>query len=57
MSPEVELLVSIGYVILIVLFAIIVKTYPPKKINHFYGYRTSRSMKNQETWIVALLLG
>ena len=23
---------------------------PPKKINGFYGYRTSRSMKNQETW-------
>ena len=23
---------------------------PPEKINHIYGYRTSRSMKNQETW-------
>lgn len=23
---------------------------PPKNINGFYGYRTPRSMKNQETW-------
>jgi len=22
----------------------------PKKINHFFGYRTSRSMKNRDTW-------
>lgn len=24
--------------------------FPPKKINHFYGYRTSTSMKSQEVW-------
>lgn len=23
---------------------------PPKSINHFYGYRTKRSMKSQEAW-------
>ena len=23
---------------------------PPKKINSTYGYRTNRSMKNQDTW-------
>lgn len=23
---------------------------PPKSINGFYGYRTSRSMKNRQTW-------
>lgn len=23
---------------------------PPEKINYIYGYRTSMSMKNQETW-------
>ena len=23
---------------------------PPKKINSFYGYRTRRSMQNNETW-------
>lgn len=22
----------------------------PKRINHIFGYRTSRSMKNQDTW-------
>lgn len=24
--------------------------HPPKNINSLYGYRTSRSMKNQQTW-------
>ena len=24
--------------------------HPPKTINALYGYRTARSMKNQETW-------
>ncbi|HKK39876.1 MAG TPA: SdpI family protein [Cryomorphaceae bacterium] len=23
---------------------------PPKKINYLYGYRSKRSMRNQETW-------
>jgi len=23
---------------------------PPGRINHLYGYRTARSMKNRETW-------
>ncbi len=27
--------------------------HPPKKINGLYGYRTKRSMKNQDTWIYA----
>lgn len=26
---------------------------PPKRINHFYGYRTPRSMKSQERWDLA----
>lgn len=28
----------------------VMKIWPPKKINSFYGYRTPRSMKNQLTW-------
>ena len=24
--------------------------FPPKKINHFYGYRTRKSMRDQESW-------
>ena len=27
--------------------------FPPKKINDLYGYRTSSSKKNQQTWDVA----
>ena len=26
---------------------------PPKKVNSLFGYRTSRSMRNQETWAYA----
>jgi len=26
------------------------KKNPPKRVNWFYGYRTSRSMKSQEAW-------
>ena len=28
----------------------ITKRFPPKKINHLYGYRTKTSMRNQEVW-------
>ncbi len=33
-----------------ILAGLFMKTYPPKKINYLYGYRTRRSMKNQESW-------
>ncbi len=36
--------------IAIILTAIIMTIFPPKKINSFYGFRTNRSMKNQENW-------
>ena len=29
---------------------VVFKVNPPKKINWWYGYRTKRSMENQETW-------
>jgi uncharacterized membrane protein len=32
---------------------LIFRFFPPKKINLFYGYRTSASMQNQETWQLA----
>jgi uncharacterized membrane protein len=35
------------------LAAFITLKFPPKKINSIYGYRTSRSMKNQENWDLA----
>jgi len=31
--------------------------WPPKKINQIYGYRTRRSMKNQEIWDYANKIG
>ncbi|MEP2773553.1 MAG: SdpI family protein [Fulvivirga sp.] len=38
---------------LMVLLAAMFKVFPPKKINMWYGYRTERSMRNQETWDAA----
>ena len=35
---------------LILVITLIFVKYPPKKINDFYGYRTSRSMINQDCW-------
>ena len=39
-------------IIMIILGIVLVK-HPPKNINGFIGYRTSRSMKNEETWLFA----
>lgn len=36
--------------IIFVITALILLRFPPKKINYFYGYRTSASMTNQERW-------
>ena len=36
-------------VVFLVAAAIMLK-FPPKKINHLYGYRTSKSMKSQSAW-------
>ena len=47
-NPWVIILVITG--LLTVLFGYIFLKYPPKRINWFYGYRTSSSMKNQERW-------
>ena len=35
---------------LILTVGIVLWMYPPKKINEFYGYRTTRSRKSQEAW-------
>jgi len=34
----------------LILAGFIMLKWPPKKINSLYGYRTKRSMKNQENW-------
>jgi uncharacterized membrane protein len=46
---------SIGFVYLLLAIAffitqILVRRFPPKGINPVYGYRTKKSMKDQESW-------
>ncbi len=38
---------------LITLLGVVFYLFPPKKINPYYGYRTKRSMRNQQTWDAA----
>ncbi len=44
---------ALGYCVFMLVLGLIVQKFPPKKINHFYGYRTKRSMKNQTVWEAA----
>lgn len=41
----------------IIVIGYIYKLKPPKEINQLYGYRTRRSMKNQEIWDYANKIG
>ena len=44
---------AIGYFLigsLMLLISCVFAKYPPKKINDLYGYRTKRSMRNQDCW-------
>lgn len=50
---ENQLYFALGYCAFMFLLAMVLKQYPPKKINHLYGYRTKRSMKNQLIWNAA----
>ena len=36
--------------LIITVVGVVFWMYPPKKINEFYGYRTTRSRKSQEAW-------
>lgn len=49
--------VIIGQGMLLVLFGVMYATYPPKKINPIYGYRTKRTMANQKVWDYANKIG
>lgn len=35
---------------LLLLMGLVLKIFPPKRINSSYGYRTPLSLKNQESW-------
>ncbi len=43
--------------LLALIAGLLFKKNPPKEINWWYGYRTKRSMKNQEQWDFAQKLG
>ena len=53
MTNENQLIIALGYCIFMLIIFFIYFKYPPKKINYFYGYRTRRSMQNNETWSFA----
>ncbi|PHS67320.1 MAG: hypothetical protein COB12_04015 [Flavobacterium sp.] len=53
MEAQDQLLMSLGYLIFMLVMSFVFVKFPPKKINHFYGYRTRRSMANQEIWKAA----
>ena len=48
---------AIAICIVFPIMGIIWKKYPPKTINHLYGYRTSKTMANQEIWDYANQIG
>lgn len=41
---------AIGPGLLFMIFAWYYRAFPPKSINFMYGYRTWKSMRNQESW-------
>lgn len=47
MDPYIYVLSTNG---LLFLMSLIFKVFPPKKINNWYGYRTHKSMQNQDIW-------
>lgn len=53
MEVENQLFLALGYVVFMLLVSYIFIKFPPKNINYFYGYRTRKSMLNEEIWKVA----
>ena len=47
------LLTSLLIPVIMLVFGWIFRCRAPKKINVWYGYRTARSMKNEDTWVFA----
>ena len=52
-SNEYQFYFALGYCLFMAILAVIFLKYPPKKINLYYGYRTSRSRKNEDIWKAA----
>ena len=52
MTPSLQAItLTIGFIFLIV--GLLFRIFSPKKINSIYGYRTSSSKRNSNTWIAA----
>lgn len=47
-SKLLEIPLLMGFIFMIL--SVIMYFFPPKEINDFYGYRTKKSKKNQDTW-------
>ena len=47
------LLTSLLIPVIMLVFGWIFRCRAPKKINVWYGYRSARSMKNEDTWVFA----
>lgn len=47
------MLIKSPVIIISLVIFIVFKLFPPKEINHFYGYRTSNSMKSPHHWAYA----
>lgn len=47
---EYNLLIHLMFGPVLLLIGFLYKTFPPKKVNDLYGYRTARSMKSQQAW-------
>ena len=46
-------MVSLIVAVIFIVFGSLLMKYPPKDINSIYGYRTTLSMINQDTWDVS----
>ncbi|WP_462250354.1 SdpI family protein [Ekhidna sp.] len=44
------ILINLAIGPLLLIISLLIKAFPPRKINWAYGYRTNRSRKSQEAW-------
>ena len=54
---EISFLLNTTPALVIIIVGLLWKKFPPKNINYLYGYRTQRSMQNQQTWDFANQIG
>ncbi|MFV0464485.1 MAG: SdpI family protein [Lachnospiraceae bacterium] len=47
---QIMALIDLLIPVIILIFGLLMALRPPRTINIIYGYRTERSMKNQDTW-------